>query len=82
MKNLTSSTVCGRTTSHSIPGFRPAGRAYVAPFFNEKSTSPTDGQRKSFAEANAVLKALGETSTPVLAGADIITATEQTRRIS
>jgi purine nucleosidase len=42
----------------------------VAPFFNEKSDSPADGQRKSFAEAKAVLTAMGETSIPVVAGSE------------
>jgi purine nucleosidase len=43
---------------------------HVAPFFNEKSDSPADGQQKSFAEAKAVLAALGETDIPVLAGSE------------
>ncbi|HET60308.1 MAG TPA: nucleoside hydrolase [Chloroflexi bacterium] len=43
---------------------------HVAPFFNEKSTSPADGQRKSFDEATAVLAALGENSLPVRAGSE------------
>ena len=43
---------------------------HVAPFFNDRSTSPADGQRKSFAEAKAVLAAIGETGIPVLAGSE------------
>lgn len=43
---------------------------HVAPYFNEKSDSPADGQHKSFAEAKAVLKALNETDIPVVAGSE------------
>lgn len=43
---------------------------HIAPYFNTRSDSPADGQHKSFAEAKAVLAALGETEIPVLAGSE------------
>ena len=43
---------------------------HVAPYFNDRSDSPADGQQKSFAEAKAVLEALGETQIPVVAGSE------------
>ncbi|MFQ3586929.1 MAG: nucleoside hydrolase [Fimbriimonadaceae bacterium] len=42
---------------------------HVAPFFNERSTSPADGQEKSFAEARRVLESIGRSDVPVMPGA-------------
>lgn len=43
---------------------------HIAPYFNDRSESPADGQHKSYAEAKAVLAALGETDVPVMAGSE------------
>lgn len=42
---------------------------YAAPFFNERSTSPADGQEKSFEEAKRVLASIDRTDIPVFPGA-------------
>jgi inosine-uridine nucleoside N-ribohydrolase len=42
---------------------------YAAPFYNEKSTGPADGMRKSFQEIELVLDRCGTTGIPVLEGA-------------
>ena len=42
---------------------------HVAPFYNEKSSSPADGQDKSYLEAQGILAAIDRSDIPLLSGA-------------